>query len=355
MDNKILINNKVRDRYVAGESLASAIGAEFSDEIKELRDGNSALNNLNNLQVAMAAAGVKTSDTIDKFLDAYTSGGMDANEWLFPAWMETTIKEAMYGQNIMPYVAPLEIVVDSNIVKSASLNLLDENNKKNIKRARIAEGADIPVGKITIGSKAISLWKHGRGIEMTYEALRRIRIDLFQIHMNAIANDLAQQNLESAADVLLNGDGNDNAAAELGTTGTQGKISAEELVDFLMDYSVATNMAPTTLIAAPDVYKQIYHMVYDSSLVQGADNRVSFSMPQMDLSNIVVLRADVAKGSIVVFNSANTLVRYTENGSNIQENQRFIRNQTELMTFTENSGYAINVNGTNRVIKIKAN
>lgn len=352
--SKIFVNNNVRDRYIAGMSLNDAIASEFADQIQERVAENEKFANFTPMQMAMFEAGVKRTDTIDKFINAYTSGGMEANEWLFPAWMETTIREAMYAQNVLPLVVTNTVAIDGNIVKSPSLNLMDEKNKKAIKRARIAEGADIPVGKITIGEKAISLWKHGRGIEMTYEALRRMRIDLFTIHMNAIATDLAQQNLEAAADVLYKGDGNGNAAEELGETSGSGVITNDELVDFLVDYLFDTNMNADTLIVNKDMYKLIGHMTFDPTLANGASNRVQFNMPQLNLSNITILTADVPENTILVSNRANTLIRYEENGSNIQENQRFIRNQTELMTFTENSGYAINVAGTNRYIKVKA-
>lgn len=356
MPNKIFFNNRVRDRYISGMSLNDSIAAEFGEQIQEMKAENEALAKFTPMQLAMFEAGIKKTDSIGKFMDAYTSGGLESGDWLFPAWTETTIREAMYAQNILPFVVSNTVTVDSNIVKSASLNLMDEKNKKEIMRARIAEGADIPVGKITIGQKAISLWKHGRGIEMTYEAMRRMRIDLFAIHMNAIATDIAQQNVDAAAEVLAKGDGNDNAAIKLGTTAGSGKITNNEVVDFLVDYMFATNMNADTMLMSRDLYKQLGHMTFDSQLEYGATSRFQFNMPQLSMPNITILTADVpkigGKDVILLSNRANTLVRYEENGSNIQENQRFIRNQTELMTFTENSGYAINVTGTNRYIEV---
>lgn len=351
----ILINNKVRENYVSGMSLNDAIAAEFGEQIAERVAENAKLANFTPVQMAMFEAGVKANDTIGRFMDAYTSSGADANEWLFPAWMETTLREAMYARSVLPYLVSNTIAIDGNLVRSPSLDLMSDKNKKAIKRARIAEGADIPVGKITIGEKAITLWKRGRGIEMTYEALRRMRIDLFRIHMNAIVSDLAQQNVDAAADVLYNGDGNDNAATELGVTNDKDTITNDELVDFLVDYYYATNMSADTLVVSKDMYKVIGHMTFDPTLSMGASSRVQFNMPQLDLTNVTVLAADVPDHKILVANRANTLIRYEENGSNIQENQRFIRNQTELMTFTENSGYAIDVAGTNRFITVKAN
>lgn len=357
MNKAIFINNSVHDLYTSGMSLNNAINAVFGEDIKKMKEENPSLEKLDAIQMAMAAADVKKTDTVGKFMDAYTSGGMSENEWLFPAWMETTIREAMYAQSVLPYLVSNTITVDSNIVRSATLDLMTDSNKKAIKRARIAEGADIPVGKITIGEQAINLWKHGRGIEMTYEAMRRMRIDLFRIHMNAIASDLAQQNVEAAADVLINGDGNKNPATKIGTTATNDVITATELVDFLIDYLLATNVVPDTLTMNYKMLKQVSHMSFDTSLATGASNRVGFNMPQLNLQNVTLIGADVpqigGKDVILVSSRENTLVRYQENGSNIQENQRFIRNQTELMTFTENSGYAVGVAGTNRYIEVK--
>lgn len=357
--NKIYVNNAVVDKYRTGMSLNDSITEVFGEEIKAKRAENAAFEGMTPLQLVMVDAGITKYSTVGDIMNtAYTSGGAETNEWLFPAWLESTVREATYAQNIIGYVCDTTVGVDSNIVKSATLDLMNGANKKAIKKARVAEGADLPTAKIQIGQKAINLWKHGRAIEMTYEAVRRMRIDLFNKHLNAIISDMAFQNLEDAVEVLANGDGNDNAATKIGTLATAGTITATELAGFMIDYWNKNHYSADTLIAPLGYFKQLIGMTYDKQLVgPAASARMSFNIPQLGEQNLTILTADLpqigGKDILTLSSRANTLVRYEENGSNIQENQSFARNQTRLLTVSENAGYAINMAGSNMYIEGK--
>lgn len=357
MDNKIVLNREVVDKWQSGLSINDAIRAVFEEEINDRITENEKLKELSPLNLVMRDAGITKRDEMGKIMDtAYTSGGMESNEWLFPAFVETTMREALYGTDIIQYLTNTSISVDSNIVKSPSIDLKSDENKRAIKKMRVAEGADLPLAKIKIGEKAISLWKYGRAIEVTYEAMRRMRIDLVSKHLSAIANDIAFQTLDEAVDVLQNGDGNDNAATKLGTVASVATLDADTLVGLMMDYFMANHFAADTLVASPDIVKKLVGMTFDPSLSAGAATRLTFSTPQLANQNLNILFSAVpkigGKDVIMLSNRSNTLTRYEENGSNIQEAQSFARNQTRLMTISENSGYAINMLGSNMYIEI---
>lgn len=357
----ICVNSKVIDKYKSGMSLNDSIAEVHAGEIQDKIKANVAFEKMTPLQMVMHDAGINKYSTVGDIMDSamYTSGGMDSNEWLFPAWVESTIREATYDQNIIGYLVTTSQGVDSNIVKSATLNMLSDVNKPNLKKARVAEGADLPLAKIVMGEQAITLWKHGRAIEMTYEAVRRMRIDLFTRHMNAIINDMAYQNLDLAVDVLVKGDGNTGSeVTKLGTAENPGTIENEELIGFLMDYWFKNHYNADTIVTSLEMAKKIGAMFFDTNLSAGASTQVRFNMPQFQGNqNVTVLAANLpkigtSKDAIVLLNRANTLIRYTENGSNIQENQQFARNQTRLLTVSENSGYAIGVTGSNMYIEV---
>lgn len=356
----ICFNKKVLDNYMSGMNINDALYTVHEDEIKSKIETNPAFEKLNPFKMALHDAGINKYSTIGDMMNSstYTSGGLDTNEWLFPVWIETTLRENAYEQNLISYIVNSNIGIDGNTVQSPTLNLLSDKNENAIKKARIAEGADIPIGKISIGKRAITLWKRGRAIEMTYESVRRMRVDLFTKQMNAIASDLAAQNVDFAVDVIVNGDGNtDTAATEIATTEQAEKVTANDLINACYEYYRKNKFNATTIIAPYKYAKQIAGMTFDKNLMSGASANMAFNMPQFDLINLTVIAADVPKVSnkevITLSNINNTLVRYVENGSNIQENQNFIRNQTKLMTFTENSGYAINTAGSNMYITIK--
>lgn len=362
---KICLNDAVWAKYYEGDSLNDAISDVFSDEIKERVEGNKKFAEFNPLNMVMYDAGIKKTSRLESMMNgegivnsAYTSGGMDVNKWLFPAWVETTLREKLYETDYLPYLVTNRMGVDSNTVQSPTLNLDEPKNKRAIKKARIAELADIPTGKITIGEQAITLWKRGRAISFSYEAARRMRIELFKIQMSAIASDLAHQELEHAADVLINGDGNTGSEpAKIGTTSKAGTIEAGDIADALMGYSSKNHFDANTIIVPTKHLKTISGMVYDSQLRAGAMVGLTFNIPQINFREVTILGLDDVqvdgKDAMILLNREKTLIRYEENGSNIQEMERFIRNQEQLMTLTENSGYAIATAGSNMYFEIK--
>lgn len=361
---EICLNSQVWDRYRSGYNLNNAIQEVFQEEIDERADKSKSFASMTPLQMVMSDAGIKKSSCVGDMVNpkvnnsAYTYGGMDTNQWLFPAFVETTLRENLYETDYLPYICDTRIGVDSVTVQSPLLNLLDDKNKKAIKKARIAEGADIPTGKITIGERAITLWKRGRAIEFTYEAARRMRIDLFTRQMRAIASDLAHQEIEAAVDVLINGDGNTGTeASKLMTTAKAGEVSPEDIIQALFDYSSANYYNADTMIVPKKYLLPISLMMYDKNLVLGAGLQVKFNIPQVNNQNVTVIGLEEVKinnkDAIILSNRSMALARYEENGSNIQEMDNFIRNQTKLMTLTENSGYALMTAGANRYIEIK--
>lgn len=359
--SKIYISNAVIDKYLKGEKLNDALSEAFFGEINDKRKENEAFAKMTPLQILMHDAGITKNSVVGDIMNGgstYTSGGMDNNEWLFPVWLEETIRQPIYDKDIIGELVTTTIGIEGNVVKSPTLNLMSEKNKPNFKKARIAEGADLPLAKITMGEQAISLHKHGRAVEMTYESMRRMKIPLFLQNINGIINDIAFQNLDFAVDVLVNGDGNtDSAASKLGTTANVGMIENTELIGFLMDYWFENHYAADTITTSMDMAKQIGAMFFDTNLSAGASAQVRFSMPQfLDVQNVKVLVAHLpkinGKDAIVLSNRQNTLIRYEENGSNIQENSKNIRNQTGLLTVSENSGYAIGTIGSNKYIEV---
>lgn len=358
----VCVNNKVYEHYMSGMTLNDAILEEFKDEIQDRIQKDDTFKDFSPKDFVMFDAGITKYSKIDDIVKAttnslYTSGGMESNEWLFPAWVDSTLHEAVYESDIINYLVSTTIGVDSNIVKSAMLDLTSDKNRNAIKRARVAESADLPLAKIVMGEKAITLWKHGRAIETSYEATRRMTIPMWQRHMAAIVADLAHQNLEAATDVIVNGDGNNNAAIEIADVASAG-LTASGLIDALIDYWAKNHYSADTIVAGPDDFKKLVKMTFDVNQVPGASNRLSFNIPQIGTQNVTVLMANTAikignNDIITLSNRANSLIRYTENGSNIQEAQAFIRNQTNLMTFSENSGYAIGTAGSNMYITTK--
>ena len=81
----------------------------------------------------------------------------------------------------------------------------------------------------------------------SYEALRFQSLDLFTVTLNQIGAYIARAQLKDAIDVLLNGDGNNNAATNVALT-TAGTLTYADLLKLwanLNPYELNTILAPT--------------------------------------------------------------------------------------------------------------
>jgi hypothetical protein len=101
----------------------------------------------------------------------------------------------------------------------------------------VAEGAAIPETEIKTKEHLISLTKRGRMLVASYEALRFQKLDLFSVMLRQIGAHIQKQQLADAVNVLMEGDGNDNAAVvyTVGTSpisGTAGTLGYDQLVEF---------------------------------------------------------------------------------------------------------------------------
>ena len=345
IDKPIRVGKNIMDLIVdEGFSVAEALNSEYMEVLAARREQNPELQKLSAMQIALLDAGVTGSTKIGKVLDQISTQ-TDGNELLFPAWIDSVLHESLYGQDIMQYVVGSPIMTNETVLKAITLNLLSDTNKDATKMKRVAEGADLPLAEIATGSAGINLWKRGRAVQMTYEAIRRLPFDVFAKIINAISRDISGQEISEATYVLLNGDGNSNPATSIGfATATANVITADEYVKALVKFYTSTNLNPTTVICAEDMFNALAKLRFDPTLVEGAAKGFGIDTPQINVPSIKLLLADVPKISnknvAVIFNKDYALNKYVETGSQIQEYDANIRNQTQLKTISETAGFA---------------
>ena len=83
----------------------------------------------------------------------------------------------------------------------------------------------------------VRLTKRGRMLVASYEALRFQKLDLFGVMLRQIGAHIQKQQLSDAVNVIIHGDGNDNAAVQYSVgsepiSGTKGTLGYDQLVEF---------------------------------------------------------------------------------------------------------------------------
>ena len=152
---------------------------------------------------------------------------------LFPEYIARTVRQGMEENDILPSIVATSTMIDSMDYRSIYSVAGDED--KELKE--ILEGTAIPATQIKTKEQLVQLRKRGRMLVASYEAIRFQKLDLFGVMLKQIGAHIQKMQLADAIEVLMNGDGNDNASATfaVGTSpisGTKGTLGYEQLVEF---------------------------------------------------------------------------------------------------------------------------
>ncbi len=167
------------------------------------------------------------SDAVEKFFSCLDSAV------LFPEFISRVVRQGMEEANVLPEITASVTTIDS--MDYRSIYCVPQEADKQL--ADVREGSLIPATTVRSRDKLVTLKKRGRMLIASYEALRFQKLDLFSVMLRQIGAYIQKMHLTDAVDVILNGDGNNNSAAEfnVGTdpiSGTSGTLAYAQLVEF---------------------------------------------------------------------------------------------------------------------------
>ena len=184
------------------------------------------------------------SDPVEKFFRTAESSV------LFPEYIARAVKQGMEENDVLPKIVATTTTIDAMDYRSV-FSAASEEDKKLM---QVAEGASIPATEVKTKENLVQLHKRGRMLVASYEAIRFQKLDLFAVTLRQIGAYIQKMHLQDAVDVLVNGDGNNNAAETLtiGTSplsGTKGTLTYAQLVEFWSQFEPYTMNA---LLASGD-------------------------------------------------------------------------------------------------------
>jgi len=311
--------------------------------------------NLDAFERLMKEAGILTRNIPEKNIFSSKVEAFyrtDSNKILFPEYVARTLVQAMVEYPVFKYLVAARTMIDSNVYKAGYLDLDDANNKKAAQMRRVTEAADLPVAKMKLGETAINIFKYGRAIEASYEALRRMSLEVFNIHLQEIGVQAADNKIAEILTIIKDGDGNNNAATSYKAKDLDSSFSAAltrtAWLKFLLKFYPRNC---NTVVSDEDGLIQILEVLYPASstaakmdelLAKGLS--VAVELPQNLVTNVTLLYSPHVekiggKHALYGLNRESAIEEIVEVGSTINEVDKFIKNQTELMTVSENSGF----------------
>ena len=167
------------------------------------------------------------SDPVEKFFRT-----MDSSV-LFPEYIARAVKQGMEENNVLPKITASTTTIDAMDYRSV-YSVPSEQDKMLM---QVSEGASIPATQVKTKANLVKLNKRGRMLVASYEAIRFQKLDLFSVTLRQIGAYIQTMHLKDAVEVLVKGDGNNNAAASFTIgdsplSGTAGTLTYQQLVEF---------------------------------------------------------------------------------------------------------------------------
>lgn len=270
---------------------------------------------------------------------------------LFPEFINRTARESLKASSILNELVATTTAIDSDAYRT----IYFEDNPESAQLKRVAQGAELPEAVMKTSENTIRLYKYGRSLKITYEALRRMRIDLLAHHIKAIMLQADVDRAEDAINVLINGDGNNNAAVnykrsdlqEVPETGDDGALSYKAWARFMVKFYPHVM---TTVIGNEDAL--IEHLlsidppnVDPLKLIEQlrtGKTTTSGTVAQPLFNDYRIVYAPNAPANTILGLDRNyALEMVTEIGSDITETAKIISSQWEKVAISEVSGFGI--------------
>lgn len=309
-------------------------------------------------QMQQVASGQQTAGTRAMLLSGDVAPGSLINPWYD--------NPEIRAKRLVPPIPLARVVARTTAIDGdayRTLYITDDYGTDAYRFKRIAEGTEIPATTLVTGEHTLRLYKFGRALRATYEQLRRQRVDRIAFIIARMAIQAEIDKVTMVLNTIINGDGNANTSASvlnltaLDPAASAGTLTLRGWLTFKLRFSLT--YVPDVMLAQELPIMQILTMPIATGiqtpygLMPGnAFGTVYPLNPQLAGAIEYGVTADAPALKIVAFESNIAVERVTEVGGNVSEVDRFINNQTQLLTITEVEGYGIIDPNASRILNI---
>lgn len=262
------------------------------------------------------------SDMVEKFFQTSSSAA------LFPEYVSRAVRQGIEAADVLPNITAAVTQIEG--MDYRSIISMPDDDEKELKI--VSEGASIPCTTVRTQENLVKLKKRGRMLVSTYEALRFQRLDLFTVTLRQIGSYIARTQLKDAVDVLINGDGNDNAAQV---------INATESITYDSLLNLWTSLAPyelNTILASTDMTKAILSLPEMRDSNAGLDFQGTGKM--VTPMGATLIHVPTLESNTIIGIDKNCALEMVQAGDVIVDYDKLIDRQLERAAITVISGFA---------------
>lgn len=258
----------------------------------------------------------------------------DTSKILFPEFINRNLKIGMNRgkmEAMIDDVVSTTSEIDSNSLKGISVDM----NSSDVEYKRVNENAKFPLVVFKTKEHSNTLYKIGTSINATYEALRRVKVDLIANTLQIIGFNLSRAMVYEVLDVLLNGDGNSNPAPEILSVG-HGDITYEDILNLELEFE---NFENEFLIGNKNAMKKVLKIPeFRDPLI--ASKFLTNGDLQTPFGNTLKLNKKLPDYKLIGFNRKAGVEMLEEKGASLVETGKIINQQFEEIVISKVCGFS---------------
>lgn len=255
----------------------------------------------------------------------------------------------MEEANILPHITASTTRIEGMDYRSIySAPTVEEKSLR-----RVEEGAVIPQTEVRARENLVTLHKRGRMLVASYEAIRYQRLDLFSVMLRQIGSQIMRMHLDDAISVIVDGDGNNNAAecftigdSDIG--GTAGTLNYAALLKFWSQFD-PYNM--NTMLVSPDAMLALLQCSEFQNPLTGLNFQGTGELTN-PLGAKLIKTSALSGGTVIGLDKNYALEMILASDVSV-EYDRLIDRQLERAAITSISGFAKLYEEASKVLKVK--
>lgn len=188
------------------------------------------------LEKEFAVRGIRTrgpmADSVEKLF-------VSANDTpLFPAFLASQIVAGILAASLVPRLAAAEVRINAHVAEKITIQ--ETAADRTLKW--IGEGADLPKTKISRAEGTITLYKYGRLLEVSYESVRLMHLDILGLFLMRMGMQMGIDETDDAIETLIAGDGTSGSALTDTDAEVSGALDYDELVRLSLAFPIGYQM-----------------------------------------------------------------------------------------------------------------
>ncbi len=274
------------------------------------------------------------SDCVMKFFETSDSAA------LFPEYVARAVRQGVESNDKLKDIIAAKTVINGMDYRSVVSEPTDDEKALKV----VAEGAALPQTNIRTSENLVKLFKRGRMLVATYEAIKFQRLDLFTVTLRQIGAHIAREQLKDAVNVIVNGDGNSNAAGTISLT-TSGTLTYGDLVKLwaeLSPYELNTMLASTDMMQKLVTLSEMRDSMAGLTF-QGTGRMIT------PLGAKLLHIPSMTSGSIIGLDK-NCALEMVQSGNIIMDSDKLIDRQLERASISCIAGFAKIIKDASKVL-----